>query len=655
MSSLYNKLAIDGIRRHKRLYFPFIGTTVFFIVLINICLSISADPLINKFFGATTIGTFMDLGAIILVIFALLTISQNYNFIQKNKAEESGLYLMLGMEKKHLIKIYFHELAILFLRSILIGTIISLLSYKIIFAGFMKLMNADINVFESGIFPLIQPLILTALIFLGIFIVLLLNQFLKSRKFTPLNFMREAKAGQKSPKYPIVTGILGIIFIGIGYYISLTTTNPLEALKLFFLAVLFVILGTYLAFSVIISGILKLLERNKKFYYKKSNFTAVSGLIYRVKNSANTLSTIAVLSTMVIVVLTSGFSLYFGTIEMQDKLYPTDYRISFPEKDKTLDYYESLIKDILKDENKDGNFITYKSDYFPINIEGSQIKKLDYEPSLEEMETFDFLGFYLDEDSTYDFADNDAILLTEDENVDIKNIEGIDLKVKREDADNYPTSFASTDLSVLGQDKLVFKDSESFEKVVNSFKLNDDDKYNETWNIAFDIDGPYDPDLKDVLGEKLKNELDDGRFRLSDGQAERAELLAMYSGIFFVGIILGIGFLVSTVLAIYYKQLSEGLDDKARFKTMMQLGMTNKEAKKSISKQMGLVFFLPLIFAFTHSLFALPIITEFLKILGLRDIELFIKCLLSVFMAYIIFYLATFKVTEKTYNDIVLD
>ena len=655
MRSLYNKLAIDGIRRHKRLYFPFIGTTVFFIVLINICLSISADPLIDKFFGATTIGTFMDLGAIILVIFALLTISQNYNFIQKNKAEESGLYLMLGMEKKHLIKIYFHELAILFLRSILIGTIISLLSYKIIFAGFMKLMNADINVFESGIFPLIQPLILTALIFLGIFIVLLLNQFLKSRKFTPLNFMREAKAGQKSPKYPIITGILGIIFIGIGYYISLSTTNPLEALKLFFLAVLFVILGTYLAFSVIISGILKLLQKNKKFYYKKSNFTAVSGLIYRVKNSANTLSTIAVLSTMVIVVITSGFSLYFGTIEMQDKLYPTDYRISFPEKDKTLDYYESLIKDTLKDENKDGNFITYKLNSFPINIEGSQIKKLDYEPSLEEMETFDYLEFYLDEDSTYDFADNDAILLTEDTNFDIKNIEGIDLKVKREDADNYPTKFASTDLSVLGQDKLVFKDFESFEKVTNSLKLSNDDKYNETWNIGFDIDGPYDPDLKDVLGEKLKNELDDGWFRLSDGQAERAELLAMYSGIFFVGIILGIGFLVSTVLAIYYKQLSEGLDDKTRFKTMMQLGMTNKEAKKSISKQMGLVFFLPLIFAFTHSLFALPIITEFLKILGLRDIELFIKCLLSVFVAYIIFYLATFKLTEKTYNKIVLE
>ena len=130
MKSLYKNLAEDGIRRHKRLYYPFIGTTVFFIVLINLCLSISADPVIETFFGATTIGTLMDLGSIILLIFALLTISQNYNFIQKNKADESALYLMLGMEKKHLIKIYLHELLILYLRSLIIGTLISLISYK---------------------------------------------------------------------------------------------------------------------------------------------------------------------------------------------------------------------------------------------------------------------------------------------------------------------------------------------------------------------------------------------------------------------------------------------------------------------------------------------------------------------------------------------
>lgn len=655
MKSLYKNLAEDGIKRHKRLYYPFIGTTVFFIVLINLCLSISADPVIETFFGATTIGTLMDLGSIILLIFALLTISQNYNFIQKNKADESALYLMLGMEKKHLIKIYLHELLILYLRSLIIGTLISLISYKLVFAGFLKLMNSDINVLESGIFPVIQPLVLTALIFLAIFALLLLKQIFKNRNFTPLNYMQESKAGQKAPKHPVIIGILGIICIGLGYYISLSTDNPMKAFRLFFVAVLLVILGTYLAFSVIISGILKLLQKNKRFYYKKSNFTAVSGLIYRVKNSANTLASIAVLSTMVIVVLTSGFSLYFGTIKMQDQLYPTDYKMSFPKKEESLDYYEKLVANALKEENKTAKINSFKSNYFLIDKNGTIITKRDSEATLEEeFGGSSFLGLYLDENSTYNFNGADAILLSDDQDYNITKIEGKDLKINKEKEENYPTKFPSTDITMTNTSKLVFKDPKLFKEVTDSLKISDDPRYDENWNITFDVDGPYDPQLKENLWKKFADTLSDQWFSLSDGKADRAELLAMYAGIFFVGIILGLGFLVSTVLAIYYKQLSEGLDDRARFKTMRQLGMTDKEAKKSISKQMGLVFFLPLVFAFIHSLFALPIITEFLKMLGLTNTGLFIKCLLAVFAAYILFYLITFKMTEKTYNNIIL-
>lgn len=656
MKSLYYNLASDGIKRHKRLYYPFIGTTVFFIVLINLCLCIKADSIIKNSFGSTTIISTMKLGTIILSIFALMSISQNFNFIQKNKADESGLYLILGMEKKHLIKLYFYELGIVFLRSTIIGTLVSLIVYKISLAGFLKLMHTDTNVLDSGIFPMIKPLLITILIFLVIFIILLIHQIIKSKNFTPLNFMQEARAGQKAPKFPFLNGILGILCIGIGYYISLSTDNPLKALKLFFIAVILVIIGTYLAFSVIVSGVLKLLQKNKRFYYKKSNFTAVSGLIYRVKNSANTLASIAVLSTMVIVVLTSGFSLYFGTIKMQDQLYPTDYKMSFPKKEESLDYYEKLVANALKEENKTAKINSFKSNYFIIDKNGTIITKRDSEATLEEeFGGSSFLGLYLDENSTYNFNGADAILLSDDQGYNITKIEGKDLKINKEKEENYPTKFPSTDITMTNTSKLVFKDPKLFKEVTDSLKISDDPRYDENWNITFDVDGPYDPQLKENLWKKFADKLSDQWFSLSDGRADRAELLAMYAGIFFVGIILGLGFLVSTVLAIYYKQLSEGLDDRARFKTMRQLGMTNKEAKKSISKQMGLVFFLPLVFAFVHSLFALPIITEFLKILGLTKISLFIKCLLAVFAAYILFYLATFKMTEKTYNNIVLE
>lgn len=654
MKSLYHRLAMDGIRRHKSLYLPFIGTTVFFIVLLNLCISLSQDPLIKQFFGATTIGILMEFGFIILSIFAVITILTNYKFIQKNKSEEAGLYLMLGMEKKHLTKIYFHELLNLYLKSVALGTIISALVYKLVLAGLFKLMESDIKVLENGIFPDFAPLLLTAAIFLGIFAILLIIQIFKSRNFTPLSFMEEAKAGQKAPRYPILTGVFGIICIGAGYYISLSVQNPMQAFKLFFLAVLLVIIGTYAAFSVIVSGILKLLQKNKSFYYKKSNFTAVSGLIYRVKNSANTLASIAILSTMVIVVLTSGFSLYFATTEIQEELFKTDYKLSFP-GNEDMAYYKDEVDKILKENNKTGSIWTYESIILPVDRQGTTISKQITDDQSLDGSQIDAVTFVLDEDSTYDFEGKDAIFIQGDKNRWIEKLDGLDISVKKELMENYPTPISIADISMSDKDQLIFKDPDIFKNAINAFSVDWYGGGETISNVNFDVDGDYDPDLTNKIWEELEKDADYHWFSLQDSQVEKYDLLAIYAGIFVVGIILGLGFLVSTVLAIYYKQLSEGMEDKSRFKTMRQLGMTDREAKKSISKQMGLVFFLPLAFAFMHSLFAIPIITKFLQMLNLNNVRLYMMCLISVFVAYIIFYLLTFKMTEKTYNDIVLE
>lgn len=609
----------------------------------------------TNFFGSNTIITLMNLGSIILLIFALITLLTNYKFIQKNKAEESALYLTLGMEKKHLIKIYIYELVNLYLRSILIGTLISVVIYKLVFAGFIRLMNLKLNVLDSGILPVLEPLILTALIFLGIFIVLLADQTLKMRNFTPMSFSYESKAGQNGPRNPLAIGIFGILCIGAGYYISLTTQNPLQALKTFFLAVLLVIIGTYAAFTVIVSGVLKVLQKKKSFYYKKENFTAVSGLIYRVKNSAKTLASIAILSTMVIIVLTSGFSLYFSLNEMLDTLFPSEYSMIFPARDNDVSHFEKLIDDTLKENNKDGKIYAYMSNFLPVSRDGSKIKHLDFDPSYEWDEEIDGIHTFLDEKSTYDFGDCDAILFAKDGATDISKIGDMYLKVKKEKIENYPITFTITDMSMINKDMLVFKNPEKFNKVKDILALEDNRGYEPLWHINFDVDGSYDPELLSILREKLMDEFSDQWFNISDNVRSRNDFIAVYAGIFFVGIILGLGFIVSTVLAIYYKQLSEGIEDKNRFKTMRQLGMTDKEAKRSISKQMSLVFFLPLIFAFVHSLFAIPIITKFLALLSLSNTSLYMICLVSVFAFYIIFYLITFKLTEKTYNELVLE
>lgn len=655
MNSLYHRLALDGIRRHKRLYYPFVGTTVFFIVLINLCLSIKYDPITSTFFGNNTIITLMKLGSIILSIFAMLTISTNYKFIQKNKSEEMGLYLMLGMEKKHLIRIYVNELLYLFLKAIILGTIISAVIYKLVLSGFINLANINYNVLDSGILPAIKPLLITIFIFFIIFLLLLAEQIVKNRNYTPLDYIGESKAGQKAPRNPIAIGIFGILFIGAGYYISLATQNPLQALKTFFIAVILVIIGTYAAFTVIVSGILKVLQKRKNFYYKKENFTAVSGLIYRVKNSAKTLASIAILSTIVIIVLTSGFSLYFGISEVQDNLFPTDYSITFPARDNDVSYFEKLIEDTLKENNKDGKIYAYMSNFLPVSRDGSKIKNIDFDPSYEWDEEIDGIHTFLDEKSTYDFGDCDAILFAKDDHTNISKIGDMDLKIKKEKRENYPITFTITDMSMINKDMLVFKNPEKFKKVKDILALEDNRGYEPLWHINFDVDGSYDLELVYTIREKLMDEFSGQWFNISDNVRSRNDFIATYAGIFFVGIILGLGFIVSTVLAIYYKQLTEGIEDKNRFKTMRQLGMTDKEAKRSISKQMSLVFFLPLIFAFVHSLFAIPIITKFLALLSLSNTSLYMMCLVSVFAFYIIFYLITFKLTEKTYNKLVLE
>ena len=231
----------------------------------------------------------------------------------------------------------------------------------------------------------------------------------------------------------------------------------------------------------------------------------------------------------------------------------------------------------------------------------------------------------------------------------------MDISVKKELIENYPTPISIADISMSDKDQLIFKDPDIFKNAINAFSVDWYGGGKTISNVNFDVDGDYDPDLTNKIWEELEKDADYHWISLQDSQVEKYDLLAIYAGIFVVGIILGFGFLVSTVLAIYYKQLSEGMEDKSRFKTMRQLGMTDREAKKSISKQMGLVFFLPLAFAFMHSLFAIPIITKFLQMLSLNNVKLYILCLVSVFVAYIIFYRLTFKMTEKTYNDIVLE
>lgn len=653
MKSLYRNLAKDGIKRYKKLYYPFIGTTIFFIVLINLCLSIIFDETLNSLHGMSNMSYIIFLGIFILILFSTVSIHTNYKFIQKGKASENGLYLILGMEKKHLNKIYGYELANIYLISAALGSLISLVLYKFASALLVKLLGNNLNVLESGIFPSFKPIGITALIFLAIFILLYIAQIFRSRNFNPISYINESKSGEKPPRYPIFNGVAGALLIAAGYYLSLTVGSSIAALQRFWIAVILVIIGTKLAFSVIVSKVLKLLQKNKNYYFKKDNFTAVSGLLYRVRKSASTLSDIAILSTMVIIVLTSGFSLYLGAEDLVNSLYPSDYKVTIHDIKDSEDKYIESIKNTLDSKNLDYNMYYYFGGASLIDLEDGIAKNVSKNLSYSEFLKYKSIAIYLDKNSEVDFKDSDALLITADDSEIIKDIGNMGLKITR--IENYPMVFARETTSFENYDKLILKDPELFDKITKYLTPDDDFYEQKQLVINTDVESEYDKDLAYTIRENLNNDMPESAIRVSDAVYDRNEFYTLYAGIFFVGIILGLGFIVSTVLAIYYKQLSEGLEDISRFKTMRQLGMTDREAKKSISKQMGLVFSLPLIFAFSHSLFAMPIVIKFLGIIGLSNVRLFITCLLVVFSAYILFYLVTYKLTAKTYNNIVLD
>lgn len=652
MKSLYRNLAKDGIKRYKKLYYPFIGTTIFFIVLINLCLSIIFDETLNSLHGMSNMSYIIFLGIFILILFSTASIYTNYKFIQKGKGSENGLYLILGMEKKHLNKIYRYELAHIYLISAILGSLVSLVLYKFASALLVKLLDSNINVLESGIFPSFIPIGITALIFLVIFIILYIIQVFRSRNYSPISYINESKSGEKPPKYPVLNGVLGALLIGVGYYLSLTVGSSISALQRFWIAVFLVIIGTNLAFSVIVSGVLKLLQKNKKYYLKKNNFTAISGLLYRVRKSASTLADISIFSTMVIIVLTSGFSLYLGSDDLINSVYPSDYKIIVNDIKDSEDKYVKSVKNTLDNKNIEYDMYYYLGSATIADMKDGNATSVPPDLPWKEILKYKPIAVYLDKNSQYDFKDSNALLISADDTDSIKDIGGMGLKISR--IDKYPMKFARESTAFENYDEIILKDPEIFEKITK-YLIPDNDLYDQKrLVINADIKGEYNKDLAYTIRENLKEDFPETSMVVSDSEYDRNEFLILYAGIFFVGIILGLGFIVSTVLAIYYKQLSEGLEDISRFKTMRQLGMTDSEAKKSISKQMGLVFSLPLIFAFSHSLFAMPIVIKFLGIIGLSNVRLFITCLLVVFSAYILFYLVTYKLTAKTYNNIVL-
>lgn len=658
----YSKLAWQNIKKNKQFYLPYILANIFIIAMFFVMINfISNDSLKRSGGGSDTIQV-MGLGSVIVGIFSVIFLFYSNSFLIKHRKKEFGLYNILGMEKRHLAKVILIESVYTYVITTISGVVIGTLFFKVLHMVLMKLMKYDIPLgFEFHI----QPIITTAILFGVISLMMFLNCIRQVYISNPVELLKGGQIGEKEPKSKWLLAIIGFVFLIIGYYLAITSTNALQALMMFFVAVICVIIGTYLLFTAGSIVILKSLRKNKKFYYRINNFTAVSGMIYRMKQNAIGLSNIAILSTMTIITMAGSVSLYLGIDDIINERYKDDIQIECSYSQSELDTQKiyTNIQDTLTEKN------LTMSDYHQYNYltitayqteNGFIIKNPDSTEDSVSLKDVAILTLITLEDynsltnQNVDLSSDQVLMYTKGYNPsDTFKIEDIQYSVKL--IDSLPINVGYSDVSEVAEIYVVLKDKSQLMDIydinLNTYEVPSPLKC----DISFNLDGSNEEKISftDSLDDAIQTlSNDDCNFSIRCKQQQKESFYSMYGSILFLGILLGITFLIATSLIIYYKQLSEGYDDKQRFNIMQKVGLSKLEVKKTIHTQIIMVFFLPLVTAIIHTAFAFPMIKHILRAFALTNVKLFLICTLVCILIFSLVYGLIYSITAKVYFKI---
>lgn len=659
-SSFYAKLAATNIKKNSKTYIPYILTCILTTMMYFIMHSISINSGLDTMYGGDQLKMILNLGKYIIAIFSIIFLFYTNSFLIKRRKKEFGLFNILGMEKKHIAKIMFFETLYVSLISILAGLLGGILINKLMFLSLLKILDFKVTMgFEISI----PAIITTITLFSIIFILTLLNTLRQIHISEPIELIKGGNVGEKEPKCKWIITIIGLLALILGYYISITTKSPLDAMSVFFLAVIFVIIGTYCLFTSGSITLLKVLRKNKKYYYKANHFISLSGMIYRMKQNAVGLANICVLSTMVLVMLSSTVSLFIGSEDIINSQFPKEIAIS------QKNYTENSIKEIkniangiveshnVKSEkpwsyrylnlfcNLSGNKLTPKLEDSDKNL--SYFKDVFFLP-LEDYNKSMNTNITLDENEVLVYSLNEPI------EGDTISIYDKDFKIK-EKHKNFELKTSRT-MTIFSNHYIVVNNMSIIDDIYNSQLASakvDDITSSLTFNLGFDLDNNKSQtiDIYNEIKDNLTKQYPD--IEIQCRTFERGTFYSIYGGLFFLGIFLGILFIIATIIIIYYKQISEGYDDKERFNIMQKVGLSPTEIKSTIRSQVLTVFFLPLIIAVIHVAFAFPFITRLLAILNLTDVKLFAICTLITIGLFGICYLILYSVTAKIYYKIV--
>ena len=640
---------------------------------------LAAMPTLKDMPGGDTMEMVLGFGFWIVALFAVIFLFYTNSFLMRRRQKEFGLYNMLGMGKGHLSILLLWENAILFIISMVGGLLSGILLSKMAELCLIMVLNGEA---DYVLYINWEAFVDTWIIFVPVFTLILIKNLIKIRKSSAVALLKSENVGEKLPRANYFFGIAGIVVLAVAYYIAISIENPLIAMAWFFIAVCLVIVGTYLLF---ISGsvmLCNLLQKNKRYYYQKNHFVSVSSMTYRMKRNGAGLASICILSTMVLVMMMGAGSLYFGKEDSLNTRYPTDINASIDflsEGEEHLYTYEKETAFISKIDE-----VLEKHHVKPQNVEqvlsstvtgmlkdGKLIldRRLVNSADTETMD--DVAQIILIPLSSYNrsfnaqetLGENEIIIQcvrrTYDDNTITLNDRTV-WTVKKQIADVISSGDAA--MSMIPSVFVITDNIETAFEIFNAELGEISEEYMCRLELSYAFDADISKQEKIELGTAIEEAVRDMQIS-GDGdfysysvdckEKERADYYGLFGGIFFLGIFLSIIFLAATVLIIYYKQVTEGYEDEARFGIMRKVGMTTKDIRKSINSQMLTVFFLPLITAALHVGFAFPMVQKLLVMFNLRNTMLSILVTGIAIVVFGIFYAIVYRITSNAYYAIV--
>lgn len=661
----FARLALDGMRKNKRLYVPYLLTCIGMVMMYYIVTFLRFDPLVQALRGYTTMSLYLFMGSGIMLIFSGFFLLYTSSFLLQRRKKEFGLYNVLGMEKKGIYRIVLWENLISYGVALVGGLTLGIAFSKVAELGLINIAKEKVS-FSFRVAP--QGVIRTIIGFFVLFFLLYIRTVLQVRKTQTVNLVKSENFGETAPKANWFLTLLGVVCLAVAYTIALSVKDPISAAMLFFFAVSLVIFGTQ---SIMVSGSVffcRMMQKNKKYYYKSKHFISLSSMTFRMKRNGSGLASICILITMVLVMISSTSSLYIGEEDCLNFRYPRDVQISYNYVD--LSFSERASKEMdktknLLSENRVTTENALETEYAFVWAKlNNGILDLDQEHRLDGGRTSEQFSFYVYPVSFYNRVTGENVSVSDGEVLaEVYGIKMDDSVLRFYNGQEVTFTKLGTKfnekMGIASETEtaiLLFADDI---KALTLKLISDDNPrlFHYYFYYAFDTDAT--PERLEEVFAGTSGELTDenGEYHVprrmewkSDG---RDDFYGMYGGLFFLGIILSIAFLFATFLIVYYKQISEGYEDQSRFEIMQKVGLQKKDIRRSIDSQLLVVFFLPILMAGVHLAFAFPIIRKLLMLFDMYNTKLFATACVVCYVVFSVFYAIVYRMTSKAYFNIV--